>query len=1607
MFRWAETTEPTAPPTSGTPVASLSPSDYDEQTFYADPIDTSTGAQIITNTMLTAYGSVEIPFQAQYYSLLQGDGDLGKGWSHNYEISLKELAEENAVRVHWSAFRYNTFNRNADGTYTSTDKAARDDRLQKNADGSYTLSREEGTTYQFTAAGALQAMNTSGGIELTLQYGTDGKLSSVTEPTTGAKLLFAYNAAGLVASVSDQADRTASFAYDAAGRLITLTDPAGQKTEYTYNEDDRIVTGALAGKERFANTYDAEGRVTKQTDGLAGNSTSFGYSEAEGLFTTTITDRNGHVQKRIHDANHQLVEVQDALAGQTTYTYDEKGNRTSITNALGQTTTFEHDAKGNVTKATDPSGESITMTYDARGDLLTATGPDGSRITNTYDEKGRLLSTTDTEGNTVSYTYNEQGQLLSATDPQGGTTKYAYENNRLTTVTQSTGEVDSIGYDAAGRMTSQTDADGNTSKIVYSDGDQLTAVINALGHQTSYAYDDQSNLTSVTDAMGNVTRYTYDNNAQLTSVTDALGGTSTIQYDAEGRMTSVTDALNRQTTFAYDEAGNLLSETNAMGASIRYTYDALGRPTEAYDALNNKVYTVDYDAAGNPVKMTDALGNTYTSTYNQLNQLTQSVDPLGRTTSYGYDKRSLLTNVTDAMQGQTSQTADAFGQITQMSDANGNPAQYQYDLLGRLTNETDATGSSRTYTYNNVGLLSQDTDKNGRSTTYAYDAVGNISQFTDEAGSVSYQYDANGNILSVTGSDGKVLTRTFDALDRVETYTDGDGNRIGYAYDAAGQLTTLTYPDGKKVQYTYNAIGNLSTVTDWNGRVTSYDYDANGRLISTNRANGTRETRLYDAAGQLTSVAELNTDGSVRTETTYAYDAVGNIVQENSGEFAGLLDDVIYDENGPGLSPAPGSVGVTNGLNGAPTPTDGMTVQEEVYGDSADLTDPSDSTVTQDVYGLYGDLNMTYTTDNRLATVDGQAVTYDAEGNMLNGPLGGTMQDYQYDARNRLTQAGGVSYSYDNENNRNSITVNGVTTKQIINPHAVMSQVLMETDAAGTPQAWYVYGLGLIGREDAAGSYQTYHYDLRGSTTALTNEQGQVTDTYSYDTYGEQLSHEGAATQPFQYNGRDGVQTDTNGLYQMRARYYNPEIKRFVNRDVLSGSIGNGLTMNRYAYVNGNPVSFIDPFGLSADGATWWQTGLSFGVDALPFVGTLKGIQEVFTGVDLITGQQLSVTDRVVNGVGTVASAIPFGKHVGKYLAKETIDGGAWLLGKVNKESKASRLLNGCNCFTAGTQVKTDQGDKNIEDIQIGDQVLSKDDVTGEEGYKTVTATFDHMADEIYTIHVGGQEIESTYNHPFWVEGKGWTYVKDLQVGDELTQADGTKLEIEQIELEQRSARVYNMTVDEFHTYFVSDLGIWVHNTNNENCDISAIAKGFGKGSGKKIISQSGEFIDSQLEADYQKYIVRKSKEGKPARDRLDWKQEREYWLNDSPMARGNAFNSKAEEELWYPFNEVHLANGKRVDSYDPIAQEIVSRKATNLESIDLSTFEGYLKELRSKYPAGTTIRSNKYPEIDGQSLVGKQILEIPSSNKTFDKIQEYTDLAKNKYNVEIRFREE
>ena len=123
-----------------------------------------------------------------------------------------------------------------------------------------------------------------------------------------------------------------------------------------------------------------------------------------------------------------------------------------------------------------------------------------------------------------------------------------------------------------------------------------------------------------------------------------------------------------------------------------------------------------------------------------------------------------------------------------------------------------------------------------------------------------------------------------------------------------------------------------------------------------------------------------------------------------------------------------------------------------------------------------------------------------------------------------------------------------------------------------------MYGLGLIGQQDSTG-YNVYHFDFRGSTVALTNSSGTVTDRFTYGAYGELLTHTGSSDTPFLYNGRDGVLTDANGLYYMRARYYSPELKRFLNADIKKGSISRIQTLNLYSFVIENPILFVDPLG--------------------------------------------------------------------------------------------------------------------------------------------------------------------------------------------------------------------------------------------------------------------------------------------------------------------------------------------------------------------------------------------------------------------------------------------
>ncbi|KRF04509.1 hypothetical protein ASG89_21940 [Paenibacillus sp. Soil766] len=974
------------------------------------------------------------------------------------------------------------------------------------------------------------------------------------EDELGHRTTYTYDGNGNRTSLTDSNGNTATYTYDGMGHLLAVTDAEGRATTMTYDTNGNLLTVENAIGERTTNTYNSKNSLMSSVD-ERGITTVYTYTEYGQLLSKTV-DGVGTIS--YYYENGRLISISDYLGNTTTFGYDSAGRVISITDREGKKTLYEYDAAGNELSRTNSAGHKTSYTYDSRGNVLTETDqrgnttrftyngnrkmieaidPKGNKtfseydgedrlttVTNasgntsgsTYDAAGRVVTTIDALGNVTTLTYDNTGNLLSKTTADQGTVGYAYyKNGKLKKVTDAAGGETFYDYDAAWRISKITNAAGKSSTFTYDSAGNLLSVKDPLENQISYTYDNSGNRITMTDARGNTTRYTYNANGKMTSITDALNYISEYNYDNEGRLTKITNAKGNSQTMAYDDSGNLVSITDALGHAVTMEYDAVGSPVKLKDAYGNEIQSTTYDSTNLPVLVEDAFDNQVINHYDKVGRLIESIDAMNRSTKYVYDKVNRLVSTVDELGGESKQTFDANGNQRTLTNPNENTTTYGFDVAGRLVSETMAIGITKTYGYNALNLMASMKNGRGQETTHKYDDAERLINFSDPVGNVAYTYDPNGNVLTV--SDGKgTITREYDELNRVVKYTDSKGNTTKYSYDTVGNLATLTYPDGKDVNYEYDEADRLVKVTDWDNRITRYEYDHNGRLTKTVNANGSVLTQSYDAMGRILRQKEIDAKGNVINQNDYSYNSIGNITVEESSN------------------------------------------------------DPQPITMNNAV--------MTYDKNNRLITFNGQTVKYDADGNMTYGPLNGVMVNFHYDSRNRLIEAGNTTYEYDAENNRIAVIDNDERIEFINNPQPELSQVLAMKDAKGNA-TWFVYGIGLIGHQETSGAFSTYHYDVRGSTTAITDDTGMVTDRFTYTTYGELIERTGTTSTPFLYSGRDGIMTDDTGLYYMRARYYNPEIKRFMNQDIIQGSILDGRSLNRYAYVNGDPVNNIDPSG--------------------------------------------------------------------------------------------------------------------------------------------------------------------------------------------------------------------------------------------------------------------------------------------------------------------------------------------------------------------------------------------------------------------------------------------
>lgn len=403
-----------------------------------DPIDLSTGAQVIQQDILSLSGSLPLSYSLSYHSHLRDPGENGNGWSSIYEMNI-HTTTGSAIKVNpeqlivsYSNTKKNTFHKTqeTDGAtiYTTSDDDRYRDTLTKTSAG-YILKKKDGVSYQLDSAGKLRQIIYKEDQIISVQSEPGAKV--LQDQGTGQFIRLTYNANHQVEKVSDSAGRSVSLRYDDKQNLVGITDANGNTKAYTYDEKNRIHQGFNQnGQLLFENTYDEQDRIIEQIDEYR-IPTAIEYLEQEGQLHSIVKDRNQHTTTYVHDLQSgRLLRVSDELGILVENTYDEQGNLLITRDGQGNQSRFTYDSQGNRTQIIDPENNTLTMTYDERGNQTSVRDERGSQTAYAYDDNGKLNRIQNPLGDSLHFTYDSKGLLRETKLPDGGSLRYTVQKRK-------------------------------------------------------------------------------------------------------------------------------------------------------------------------------------------------------------------------------------------------------------------------------------------------------------------------------------------------------------------------------------------------------------------------------------------------------------------------------------------------------------------------------------------------------------------------------------------------------------------------------------------------------------------------------------------------------------------------------------------------------------------------------------------------------------------------------------------------------------------------------------------------------------------------------------------------------------------------------------------------------------------------------------------------------------------------------------------------------------------------------------------------------------------------------------------------------------------------
>ena len=606
-------------------------------------------------------------------------------------------------------------------------------------------------------------------------------------------------------------------------------------------------------------------------------------------------------------------------------------------------------------------------------------------------------------------------------------------------------------------------------------------------------------------------------------------------YTPAGLIQTITDAQNNVTSYTYDARGNragVIDPINGSAHPTVFAYDVMNRLTGITYPDNTSV-GFGYDYRGRRTSATDQNSNTTVYAYDDADRLVSVTDAAGHATAYNYDTEGNLLSISDANGHITYFAYDAFGRVTQTTFPSTQSESYGYDAVGNLTSETDRKNQAIQYVYDAMNRLTHKGYPDSTGVDYVYDLVGKVHQVSDPTGTYGFAYDNLGRLIGTTTQ---------------YSFLPGTPFTNSYTYDAASNRKSFTSPDGSTATYNYDTLNRLNTLNSSSAGQFTFGYDALSRRTSLARPNGVNTTYNYDPLSRLLSVlhqaAATTIDGA-----TYTLDLAGNRTAKQN-LLNSVMENYTYD----------------------------LIYQLTQVAQAGNTTESYSFDAVGNRLSSLGLSPYQYNASNELTSFPGATYTYDYNGNATSKADSNGTTGFTWDYENRLTSVtlpgggGTVSFKYDPFGRR----IQKISASGIVNYLYDGANIVTEVDGTGNTLAAYAQGAGIdeplaMWRGGATSYYQA---DGLGSITALSGAAGALSATYTYDAFGKVTASTGSLVNPFRYTGREW--DSETSLYYYRARYYEPDIGRFVSEDPIAFKGG----INFYVYVKNQPPSFADPSGL-------------------------------------------------------------------------------------------------------------------------------------------------------------------------------------------------------------------------------------------------------------------------------------------------------------------------------------------------------------------------------------------------------------------------------------------